>query len=127
MRPLVIAADFDGTIVEQKYPHIGAPNEKVIGWLKRQKGRGHKLILWTCRSGERLKEAVEWCGLMGLTFDAVNDDVEQVKKTYPDKSCKVCADFYIDDRNLNLEEIKCELPLWGMGVSVSATPETLKI
>jgi predicted mannosyl-3-phosphoglycerate phosphatase (HAD superfamily) len=106
MRPLVIATDFDGTIVEQKHPYIGAPKEKVIKWLKKQQGFGHKLILWTCRSGERLKEAVEWCGLMGLTFDAVNDDVEQVKKTYSEKSCKVCADLYLDDRNLNLEDLK---------------------
>jgi len=106
-RPKVIAVDFDGTIVTHEYPEIGVPIVATIDYLKAQKIMGNKLILWTCRTGKELKEAVDYCKSIGVFFDAVNEDVQSVKDTEfgKNKSCKVCADFYLDDRSLKLEDL----------------------
>lgn len=96
----VIAVDFDGTIVEHKYPAIGKEMLFAFATLKALQQKGHKLILWTFRSGRTLEEAVEFCRKNGIEFYAVN-------KNYPEEvfdeatiSRKVNADVFIDDRNV---------------------------
>jgi len=105
-RPKVIAVDFDGTIVTHNYPEIGTPIIHIINYLKEQKRIGNQLILWTCRSGKELMDAVEYCKSIGVFFDAVNEDISRIKDSDfgRKKSCKVCADLYLDDRSLKLEE-----------------------
>ncbi|RMH64726.1 MAG: hydrolase [Calditrichaeota bacterium] len=95
-----IAVDFDGTIVEHKYPEIGKPILFAFEALKELNRRGHKLILWTYRSGRELDEAVAFCREKGVEFYAVN-------KSHPDEvfdpeemSRKIDAELFIDDRNL---------------------------
>lgn len=96
---LIIAIDFDGTIVEDAYPKIGKPKLFAIETLKRLQDEGHRLILWTYRCGTRLDEAVLFCKENGIHFYAVN-------KSYPEEefdtthSRKIYADIFIDDRNL---------------------------
>ncbi|TBW30393.1 BT0820 family HAD-type phosphatase [Gramella sp. KN1008] len=96
---LTIAVDFDGTIVENRFPEIGKPILFAFESLKKLQDEGHRLILWTYRHGERLNEAVEFCKKNGLEFYAVN-------KSYPEEeyddtiSRKILADIFIDDRNL---------------------------
>ncbi len=68
-RPRIIAVDFDGTLCENKYPDIGAPIPTVIEFVKRQKADGDIVILWTCRAGQQLADAVTWCKNQGLIFD----------------------------------------------------------
>ncbi len=96
---MIIAVDFDGTIVKHKYPAIGKEIPYAIETLKLLKEKGHKLILWTYRSGKDLEKAVEFCEKKGLTFHAVNNNFEgeEFDNTY---SRKIYADLYIDDRNL---------------------------
>lgn len=96
---MVIAVDFDGTIVKHKYPAIGKEIPYAIETLKFLQQRGHKLILWTYRSGEELEKAVAFCKKRGLIFHAVNNNFEgeEFDNTY---SRKIYADVYIDDRNL---------------------------
>jgi hypothetical protein len=95
----VIAVDFDGTIVEHKYPSIGKEMLFAFATLKALQQKGHKLILWTIRTGELLEEAVEYCRKNGVEFYAVN-------KNYPEEeldattSRKLNADIFIDDRNV---------------------------
>ncbi len=96
---MIIGIDFDGTLCEHKYPEIGKPNLNLITKLIDRQFKGDKLILWTCRDGKRLDEAVEWCDIYGLVFDAINDDLPEIKRTFTFKSKKVYADIYIDDRN----------------------------
>ncbi len=96
---MIIGVDFDGTLCEHKYPEIGKPNLNLISSLIKKRWDGDKLILWTCRDGERLEEAVQWCRNRGLFFDVVNEDLPRIKKTFTFKSNKVYADIYIDDRN----------------------------
>ncbi|MBE5846714.1 MAG: hypothetical protein E7300_03460 [Lachnospiraceae bacterium] len=95
----IIAVDFDGTLCIDAYPSIGAPNLPLICYLKQMKERNSRLILWTCRSGEPLKEAVAWCIRQGLTFDAVNENLPETIEKYGSDSRKITADIYIDDRS----------------------------
>ena len=99
---MVIAVDFDGTLCEDAFPEIGKPQETLINDLKHcRKENGDKLILWTCRCGEYLDKAVEWCKEQGLIFDAVNENVPDVIAKYGDGGPKVFADLYIDDRSIH--------------------------
>ena len=91
---MIIAVDFDGTIVEHKYPSIGKEIPFAIETLKKLQAERHKLILWSVREGRLLDEAVQFCHERGLDFYAINRD-------YPE------ADLFIDDRNLG------GLPDWG--------------
>jgi hypothetical protein len=96
---LIIAIDFDGTIVEDAYPEIGNPMLFAIETLKELNKDGHRLILWTYRHGIKLQEAVDFCAKKGVEFYAVN-------KNYPEEkfegkvSRKINADLFIDDRNI---------------------------
>jgi hydroxymethylpyrimidine pyrophosphatase-like HAD family hydrolase len=96
---MIIAVDFDGTIVEHRYPGIGEEVPDAINVLKKLIADGHVLILWTYRSGEELRQAVKHCKRNGLVFHAVNNNFEdeEFDLTY---SRKIYADMYIDDRNL---------------------------
>jgi hypothetical protein len=96
---LLIAVDFDGTIVEDDYPRVGPAKIFAFDTLLELQQKGHRLILWTYRYGQRLQEAVDFCQKNGLEFYAVN-------KSYPEEkfdgsiSRKVNADVFIDDRNV---------------------------
>lgn len=98
-RKLVIAVDFDGTIVTEKYPEIGDPIENAFEVLTQLQNDGHRLLLWTYRHGEKLEEAVEFCKQRGIEFYAANRNFpeEIVDETVPRK---LLADFYIDDRTI---------------------------
>lgn len=100
----ILAVDFDGTIVKDKFPEIGEPNWDVITWLKNCQLNGCKLILWTSRNNEArdypgmLNKAVEFCKIFGLYFDAVNENLPEVKQKWGADTRKVLADYYIDDK-----------------------------
>lgn len=97
---MIIAVDFDGTLCANAWPEIGAPNNALIDFLlERKHAHGDKLILWTMREGADLLAALYWCADRGLTFDAVNDNDEDLKKRYNNNPRKVFANWYIDDHN----------------------------
>lgn len=106
---MTIAVDFDGTIVEHKYPKIGDEIPFATDTLKMLISDRHKLILWTVREGELLREAVEWCRKRGVEFYAVNREYpEETKKNNQYFSRKLSeVDVWIDDRNIG------GLPQWG--------------
>lgn len=97
----IIAVDFDGTLCVNNYPDIGEPNEKLIEYLRNvsANGAGAKLILWTCRTGELLQNAIDWCSERLLYFDAVNENLPEIIEWMGGDSRKIYADEYIDDRN----------------------------
>lgn len=98
MLPKIIAIDFDGTLVKNKFPEIGEINPHVWGAALRAKAEGIKIILWTSRTGDVLNKAVQFCTDYGLTFDAINDNIPEVKALGWDAR-KVFATLYIDDRS----------------------------
>lgn len=103
----IIAVDFDGTIVEDAYPKIGKPLLFAFDTLQRLQNDGHRLILWTYRTGSRLEEAVQFCRERDIEFYAVNASFPEEKFTEGEASRKINADLFIDDRNLG------GLPGWG--------------
>lgn len=104
---MIIAIDFDGTIVEHRYPKIGNEIPFAIQALKMLIKEQHQLILWTVREGDLLKEAVEWCRERGVEFYAINRDYPEEGTAHQAFSRKIKADIFIDDRNLG------GLPDWG--------------
>ena len=98
--PLKIAVDFDGTIVEHKYPEIGKEILFAFDTLKALQKQKHQLILWTYRSGRELDEAVEYCRQNGVEFYAVNASYPEEEFDEDFVSRKIEADIFIDDRNI---------------------------
>ena len=96
---MIIAVDFDGTIVEHRYPAIGKEKLFAFDTLKSLQKQGHQLILWTFRSGKELDDAVAFCKKNGLEFYAINRSYPEEELTR-DISRKINADIFIDDRNL---------------------------
>lgn len=94
---VLVAVDFDGTLtIRDEFPkrHYEM-NEEAVSSCKEMQASGAKLILWTCRSGEPLREAMESLGECGLRFDYVNEGNGHRADS---KRRKVNADLYIDDR-----------------------------
>jgi hypothetical protein len=118
---LIIAVDFDGTIVEDRYPEIGKPMLFAIDTLKKMQADGHRLILWTYRSGRKLQEAVDFMKGQGIEFYAVNRSFpEEPDNLDENTSRKIAADLFIDDRNLG------GFPGWG-AVYHTLNPSTANI
>ena len=102
----IIAVDFDGTLCFSNWPELGEPNIPLIEYLKTQQRIGNKLILWTCRSGDNLEQAILWCKDYDLFFDAVNDNLPEIVELYGNNSRKITCDWYIDDRAMLPGEVK---------------------
>lgn len=98
-----IAIDFDGCLCTDAYPDIGIPNYVVIARAKQARQRdGAGLILWTCREGQLLQDAVDACKRWGLTFDAVNESLPDWIETFQTTPRKVGATEYWDDKAVRL-------------------------
>ena len=94
----VIAVDFDGVLFTEAYPKIGMPIAPNINRAKNARAAGAKLILWTCREGFALAEAIAACMAVGLEFDAINENLPETKERYGSDPRKVGADEYWDDK-----------------------------
>lgn len=106
---MILAIDFDGTLVTHSFPQVGEPLQYAVEVVKALKAAGHKLILWTAREDEvparpnknYLTDAVEWCTSQGLEFDSINEPLLQhdwrEEKTLKRKPH---VDWFIDDRNV---------------------------
>ncbi len=95
----IVAVDFDGTLCENCYPEIGAEKRGMVAHCKNLSKNGTKLILWTCRTGMLLIEALQWCADRGLLFDAVNENLPECIEEFGGDTRKIFAHEYIDDRS----------------------------
>ena len=113
--PWAIAIDFDGCLCSNHYPEIGAPYWSIIAEAKREQQMGAGLILWTCREGKLLDDALAACERWGLHFDAVNESLPSWKEFYGNDTRKVGADEYWDDKSFRVEndEFSSENRRWG--------------
>ena len=99
---MIFAVDFDGTIVRNEFPKIGEelivamdgvkPTEVMIAL----QGQGDKIIIWTCRCGRYLVEAIQWLEERGVYPDGVNCNLIG---TPGFGIPKIVADVYIDDKS----------------------------
>ena len=104
---MIIAVDFDGTIVEHKYPEIGRERPFAITTLKMLIEQRHRLILWTVRKGHLLQEALDWCKERVVEFYAVNKNYPEEQVETGGGYSKINAEVFIDDCNLG------GIPDWG--------------
>lgn len=107
-RTPIIAVDFDGTLVEHMYPKIGKTKKKTLEFILKAQEKGAKIILYTCRGGKYLDEAIKWCEDNGIKLTAVNDDIPSVKESefgITKSKGKIYANIYLDDRAVNVKNI----------------------
>lgn len=101
---MIVAVDFDGVLVENRFPDIGPEVECMAELARDLMRRGHEVILWTSRVDGRLEEAVAWCEDRGLRFAAVNENAPSnraaFESQYPNGTRKVYADVYLDDHSV---------------------------
>lgn len=100
----IIAVDFDGTLVFNQYPDISGPNIELINFIKENQDK-YIFILNTLRHDKELDDALEYLEKFDLHFEYVNENVRHLVDTYGDTR-KIAADYYIDDRNLTLQNWK---------------------
>jgi len=96
---MYICVDFDGTVVDHRYPDIGEAVPGAITWLKKLQRHGARLILFTMRSnskegGNLLQNAVQFFEANGITLYGVNRNPDQDSWT---TSPKAYGDIYVDD------------------------------
>lgn len=103
-RRRAIAIDFDGCLCADAYPDIGAPNWGVITKAAREQKDGAGLILWTCREGQLLQDALEACKRWGLTFDAINESLPDWIEAFGTQPRKIGATEYWDDRAVRIHQ-----------------------
>ena len=98
-----IAVDFDGTIVTMDFPKIGTLKPYAKETIEVLKNEGHKIIIWTCRYGNKEDEVRTFLKENRIPYDTINDhtpgDISNLKHLVPETR-KVFADIYIDDRSI---------------------------
>ena len=92
---MIFAVDFDGTIVEHRFPEIGEERPGAIQTLKDLQSKGHAIIIWTCREGKSIDEMNAWLDKQGFKPDKINENLEKIDFAYH----KIYADYYFDDRS----------------------------
>ena len=107
---MIIAVDFDNTIARTTFPEIHGEIAGAIDALKRFQQAGHIIILWTCREGEMLKDALFWLADHGFTPDCANCHSEKQIAEWGTDPRKIGADVYIDDRNALCEMGRHRMP-----------------
>lgn len=101
-----IAIDFDGCLCTDAFPAIGEPNWDVINRARAEQRSGAGLILWTCREGELLQEAIDACSGWGVTFDSVNESLPDWIEAFGSQPRKVGATEYWDDKAVHMPIIQ---------------------
>jgi hypothetical protein len=100
---MIVAIDFDGTIVNSAFPNIGEIKPNAERVIKRLFGEGHKIIIWTCRpvNNKGFSEMKEWLDSRDIPYHKINENIDEINLI---TSRKILADIYIDDRNINCLE-----------------------
>lgn len=101
---IVIAIDFDGTLTKKDNFPLSNEfkiDENAIKWARRFQNEGAEVILWTCRSGDSLEKAIKEL----KKYNFVPNFINQGNGKRFEKSPKINADIYIDDRSSTNSEI----------------------
>lgn len=98
-----IGVDFDGTIVDTvEYPKIGELRTNAKNTLDYLKEQGFVLVLWTCREGKDLKNAIKFLKDNDIEFDYINENPKELQEVYNNDPRKLGVDVFIDDKNFNI-------------------------
>ena len=113
----VVAVDFDNTIAYSRYPTIIKSLPHAMDVLRVLMNDPYTiLILWTCREGEYLQQALDFCELYGIKFDYVNENCKRNLDLYTVDCRKISADIYLDDKSYqgreSVEKLWCDWWNW---------------
>lgn len=97
---MIIAVDFDGTIVENAYPEIGEPMKGAREALQYFREEGHTIIINSCRAGIYADNMRRWLKSRMFHFDFINENDPKRTAQYGGDTRKISADIYIDDKNV---------------------------
>lgn len=92
---MIIAVDYDGTLKVNNDLNI-----LLIRRLKANQRNGDIVILWTCREGKTLAEAVSELAKAGFRPNYVNTNCPETIRRFGRDPRKIYADLYIDDKAL---------------------------
>jgi hypothetical protein len=103
--PYCVVIDFDNTLTVTKvYPAISGPKWNTIVCMRTlQEEFGVKFVLFTCRDGEDLVAAMEWCDAYGICFDAVNANLPERIEFWKNDSRKISGEEVWDDLAVRIE------------------------
>lgn len=90
---MIIAVDYDDTLVRGSQPNL-----PLISRLIGAQRQGHAVILWTCREGASLAEAVDALAGYGFRPTLINQNHPAAIRAIGHDSRKIYADLYIDDK-----------------------------
>ena len=94
----IIAVNFDYTLsIGAKFTNVGTPNRDLFHYLINQQRQGNAIILWTCRTGKPLEDAIAFCKNYGLEFDYVNENHPNIINSFGNNPRKIFANLYIDN------------------------------
>lgn len=102
---LVLGVDFDGTIVEEAFPNIGAIKPRTVDLMKKAIAKGHLVIVWTARSGVAVTEATNFLHENNIPFHYINENPEDPWAIRGEQGRKIFCDFYLDDRAVHIDDI----------------------
>lgn len=97
-----IAVDFDGTIVEHKFPEIGTIKGNVVDRIREWYEQGHTICIWTCRTEKYAEEAQQFLYDNNIPYHFFN---ENPNCSFDDNCRKILANIYLDDRALNVDDL----------------------
>lgn len=106
MKRLTLAVDFDGTIVEEGFPNIGAIKPRTLEFMKQAFEKGHLVIIWTARSGEHLIKAHEFLIENEIPFHYINENPEDPYFIAGSQGRKIFAHYYLDDRAVHVNDLE---------------------
>ena len=109
----VISIDFDGVIVEDKWPEIGDPIPGAIETINEWYDAGYWIIINSCRdSGKEWRDMFDWLR-SEISFHEINDNLDWRIDKYATNPRKIGADIYIDDHNIEQCRFKVDGSIWG--------------
>jgi hypothetical protein len=106
MKKLFLGIDFDGTIVEEGFPEIGAIKPRTIELMKQAKELGHLIIVWTARSGQYLENAKVFLDENNIPYDYLNENPEDEYAKRGEQGRKLFCNYYLDDRSVHVDDIE---------------------
>lgn len=96
----VLGLDFDGTVVGEDFPRIGKLRDGAHRVLHKYKRAGGTIILWTCREGPTLVDAVRFCLANDIPIDYVNENIPGRIAKYSNDPRKIGCDLFFDDKTI---------------------------
>lgn len=99
-KPIILAIDFDGTIVEAAFPGIGKLKPGAAKYINQLYNEGYKILIHTCRSGIFEGNVETFLQKCHIKYHYINSNLPSQIEYFGQDCRKLSADMYIDDKCL---------------------------